>query len=130
MSDINQKLIKMKKYILALAIGSVVFMSAAMAQSAATAARPKMDPQAQTDKMAADLGLNADQKAKVLALNQDAEKKMEANRSSGADKDTQKAEGKKIRAQKEESLKAILTPDQFAKHQQAEADMKAKREQK
>jgi hypothetical protein len=89
-----------------------------------------MDPQAQTDKMTADLGLNADQKAKVLALNQDTEKKMEANRSSGADKDAQKAEGRKIREAKEASLKDILTPDQFTKHKQMEADAKAARQAK
>ena len=119
----------MKKYILALAIGSIVFMSAAMAQQ--PGGKPKMDPQAQTEKMAADLGLNADQKAKVLALNTDAEKKMEANRSSGADKETQKAEGKKIREARAASLKEILTPEQLKKHQDMiAAEKAAKREQK
>lgn len=119
----------MKKYIIALAIGSIVLTTAIQAQGQA-GPRPKMDAQAQTDKMATDLGLDADQKTKVLALNQDAEKKMEANRSSGADKNIQKAEGKKIREAKEASLKNILTPDQLKKHQDNMAAEKAKHDQK
>lgn len=120
----------MKKYIITLAIGSIVFMSTIQAQAQPGARPAKMDSQAQTEKMATDLGLNADQKAKVLALNQDTEKKMEANRSSGAEKDTQKAEGKKIREAKQAALKDILTPDQLKKHQDNMAAEKAKRDQK
>ncbi len=106
----------MKKYFLALAFGSFVLLSGAYAQQAG--ARPKMDPQAQTDKMSTELGLNDDQKAKVLTLNTDVSKKMEALKASGEDKDAQKADRKKIEADKDASLKGILTPDQFAKYTQ------------
>ena len=110
----------MKKYIVALAIGSVAFMSNVQAQSG----KQRMTPQEQTDKMTTDLGLNDDQKAKVLAVNTDASKKMETLKASGEDKDAMKADRKKIEDAKEASLKGILTADQFKKYQQERAEAK------
>jgi hypothetical protein len=109
----------MKKYFLALAVGSFVLLSGVHAQQ--QGGRPKMDPQAQTDKMVTDLGLNDDQKAKVLAVNTDASKKMEAIPAS-EDKEARRTDRKKIEADRDAALKGILTPDQFAKYTQMRED--------
>jgi hypothetical protein len=116
----------MKKYIFAFTMGSFLFLSNIQAQSGT---RPKMDPQTMTDKMATDLGLNNDQKAKVLTLNTEVIKKMQAMRSSGEDKDAMHADRKKIQQDRETSLKDILTPDQFKKYQDERAAARANRAQ-
>src|ERR1035437_9614431 len=104
----------MKKYIVALVISSVVFLAVLLGNILAQFdGKKRMTPQEQTDKMTIDLGLNEDQKAKVSSVNTDASKKMETLRSNGEEKDAMKAGRKKIEDAKEDSLKGILTADEF-----------------
>jgi hypothetical protein len=74
----------------------------------------------QTARMTTDLGLNEKQAQEVKAINLEFAKKTAANReASRAEREKCKAEKKdqcdKMRAEKGEAMKKVLTPEQYAK---------------
>jgi len=97
----------MKKLLLILAISTLVYLPRSTAQQGPYIG-PLPDPKAQTEKMAADLHLNDDQKAKVLAIN--------AKKQNEQDWDA--------------ALKAVLTKDQFNKFTQLREDARKQRKNK
>lgn len=81
----------------------------------------------QAEKIAIDLGLNADQKAKIKEIN----KKYYDQRKQKSEKEkavrlAQKEEMKKSREAKEAEIKAVLTPEQFEKWQNMQKDGRKK----
>jgi|ERR1019366_700429 hypothetical protein len=119
----------MKKYIIAIAISSAAFISNAQSDKGGEyGSRPKQDPQVQTDKMAQELGLSADQKAKVLVINTETIQKMETISANKGDREAMHAERKKIQEDKEAKLKAILSADQFNKYLAKKEAMKQQHE--
>jgi hypothetical protein len=117
----------MKKYIITLAISSAVVMGNAQTNQGGW---QKPDPQAQTDKMAENFGLSADQKTKVLAVNTDAAQKMQALSANNNDRESMRGERKKIEQEKESKLKEILTDEQFKKYMAKKEEMKQQRQQR
>ena len=84
---------------------------------------------AQVDRMNATVQLSADQYSKVLDLTKNFIGQRDAVRASGAQGDDMKTKMKALRDQEETQLKAILTPDQFAKLQAARKDHEGHRPQ-
>ena len=117
----------MKKYIIALAINSAVLMLNAQPNRGGW---EKPDPQKQTDKMAENFGLSAEQKTQVLAVNTDASQKMQALSANNTNRESMHGERKKIEQEKEEKLKGILTSDQFQKYITKKEEMRQQRQQK
>jgi len=115
----------MKKYIIAVAISSAVMMSDAQTNQAA---KSKPDPKVQTERIAKNLGLTDDQKAKVLIVNTDADQKMEALSANKVAGEKMRGERKTIGKEREDKLKGILTADQFTKYMAKKEEMKQKRQ--
>lgn len=87
--------------------------------------------QKHTDKMAADLGLNEDQKAKVASINKKyATEAEEVKAEQKAEKTERRAEAQKRADARDQELKAVLTPEQYAKHQELKAAKQEKRQAK
>lgn len=82
--------------------------------------------QAMTERMSTRLGLSADQKAKVQALNLEKARKMSAFKEKRAnDRKQAHEEAKAYRQDWDKELKTILTTDQYAELQKQKAEMKA-----
>ncbi len=76
----------------------------------------------QTEQMVTDLGLNDEQAEKVGALNKKYSEKMgELFQQSAGDREKMRENMQKLREDKDEELKEVLTPEQFKKHQEIEA---------
>lgn len=125
----------MKKYILTLAIASAAIF--AQAQNSTQPTSPEAprqhkhhDPNERathlTERMAKELNLTDDQKAKVMTINLEAAKKNEALRSGGKDT-TKRGEHQKIEQERETKLKGVLTSEQFQKFLTKKEEMKQKR---
>jgi len=115
----------MKKIILTFLVASITLISNAQ-QNGQKGQR--MDPKAQTEKMASDLGLNDDQKSKVLTVNTDASTKRQALRSNESDPSNRRADMKKIETDRDGALKGILTDDQYKKYVQMREDERKQRQ--
>ena len=91
---------------------------------------PSRDPQAMTERLAQDVSLSADQRAKVLALFTDSKQKREAARANNAgDQQAMQQTNRAIRQNEEAQLKLILTSDQWAKFLQFREENRMKRGQ-
>lgn len=78
------------------------------------------------DKMAKDLGLTDDQKAKIKPIMEDRHEKMKAlHEDTTLTPEQKKEKGKAIMDAGDDQIKALLTPDQLPKFEQFLADMKA-----
>lgn len=101
----------------------------------------KKNVQKQTDQMARDLGLNADQKQKVHALNlKKADRRSEiraevkantpktAEKPSAAVKEKAKNDRKAMRQEYRKGLKAVLTPAQFEKWKELKQEKKTNKD--
>jgi Spy/CpxP family protein refolding chaperone len=91
---------------------------------------PEQKADMHVKKMTQDLNLTSDQVPKVKSIMVDKIQKMDALRTKYANSTDKKAmhqEMKTIRDQKEAELKAVLTPDQYAKHVQMREQEKQKR---
>ncbi|GAA4497840.1 hypothetical protein GCM10023172_13400 [Hymenobacter ginsengisoli] len=121
----------MKKFLLPL-LALALSATAASAQTAPDQAggRPRFTPEAmaarQTEGLTKELGLSADQAAKVqpilLARSQEMMAMREQMRAGTADRDQLRTQMQANRAKYDDQLKAILTPDQFAQMQTLEAN--------
>jgi Spy/CpxP family protein refolding chaperone len=81
------------------------------------------NPGQKADKMAKELGLNADQKAKLEQLMQTRKQESAALKAKyGADKKAGKADMKAAHDRYEAQLKTILTPEQYAKFDKMKAE--------
>ncbi|MCU0345727.1 MAG: DUF4890 domain-containing protein [Saprospiraceae bacterium] len=79
----------------------------------------------QTERMTEDLGLNADQAAKVKDINlKYAEKAKTQHESKAADKTKNKSEREALRNEHDAELKKVLTKEQAAKWEQRKAERK------
>ncbi|MFL5731383.1 MAG: hypothetical protein ACJ75J_17980 [Cytophagaceae bacterium] len=93
---------------------------------------PEQRADAHVKKMTQDLGLSTEQVPKVKVIMLDKIQKSEAIRTKYANATDKKAmhqEMKALRDQKETELKAVLTPDQYTKHQQLMEQHKQQRMQ-
>ena len=93
---------------------------------------PEQRATRQTKLMTQSLNLNADQQAKVQALNLKRITEMEALRQTQKKDGNAKPngsgnDGKAIRENWNNELKAILTPEQFAKYESQQAEMRNRR---
>ncbi len=92
-----------------------------------------MDPakraEHQTDRMTQELGLSADQTAKVKAINQKYAEKAKAAHEAKPDGEKGKLKGanKDLRAQHDAELKKVLTKEQAAKWEQLKSERKGER---
>ncbi len=93
-------------------------------------AQHKFDPQAETDKMATNLGLSEDQKSKVLTILTDVGQKKEDLRTRLGDNAKNSSDWKAMEQDKDNRLKAVLTDAQYKKHLQMKNDMKQKNQSK
>ena len=90
--------------------------------------RPQMDPAAQTEKLAKDLGLSDDQKAKISPIISDAiQQRKDARAKSNGDRNAFRESMKTIEQNKDAQFKTILTDEQFKKYQQLKEELKARR---
>lgn len=109
----------MKSFLLNLALFTGMLLSPALhAQDLDTDDTKKTPEQRATDrteKMTTELGLNADQKAKVQAANLAFTQALATTKEEGADKEAMRAKAKELKVQRDAELKGILTPEQFAK---------------
>ncbi len=86
-----------------------------------------MDPKAQTEKMAAQLGLTDAQKTQVLIINNDVVNKMKALRAN-QDASVDKQQGrKKIETDRDIVFKGVLTDEQYRKYTLMKEDAARKR---
>jgi hypothetical protein len=115
----------MKNLFLTLAISSLGLFSNAQTEGPRG---PKMDPKIQTDRMAFDLGLNDEQKSKVLSINTDVSTKMQALRKSQTEGTSRQDEIIKIEQEKDSALKGVLTDIQYKKYAQMRADARKQRQ--
>jgi periplasmic protein CpxP/Spy len=91
---------------------------------------PEEKADIQVKRMTQDLALNSDQAAKVKVILLDRIKKSEAVKEkyfSAAERKAMQQEMKALRDQKENELKAVLTPEQYAKRQQLKEERKKKK---
>lgn len=106
---------------LALAMGLGAF-----AQNADnTKKTPAEKAEKRTERMVTDLGLDAARKDKVAKINLDYANAMK-DVNSLKDKATREKRGDVVKANRDEALKAVLTPDQFNKMNVLNAERKAK----
>ncbi len=68
-----------------------------------------------TEEMTTELGLDADQTAKVKVINDRFAKSMAELKQAGLKEDAQKERGKVLRRSRDNELKAVLTADQYEK---------------
>jgi Spy/CpxP family protein refolding chaperone len=93
---------------------------------------PEEYAKVRSEKLTKELGLNADQKAKVYDLLLNKRKKIQEIRAKYPnDKKAAHAEAKPVKEQFKADMKAVLTPEQYAKweemQKQKEAERKAKK---
>jgi hypothetical protein len=125
----------MKKLMMALAVMTMGMTAFAQESPAAREDRPRMSTEerakARTQRMAKDLGLSAEQLARVEALNLKHAKEGEAMRASDEkERAMRRAEMKDRKAAYETELKTVLTPEQFTKWEAKKDEMKAKHREK
>lgn len=120
----------MKKFLLPL-LALALSATAASAQTAPTqdGGRPQRSPEEmatrQTQGLTQQLALNADQAAKVQPILLARSQEMMAMRGqmqAGGDRSQMREQMQASRAKYDDQLKAVLTPDQFAKMQTMQAD--------
>jgi Spy/CpxP family protein refolding chaperone len=86
----------------------------------------RMTPHERVDKLDKQLGLTSDQKAKVLDLFTKEEKEMQPPAAgTKVDREAMKAQINKMHHESQTELKAILTPEQYAKLEQMKSKMPA-----
>jgi Spy/CpxP family protein refolding chaperone len=84
----------------------------------------------QTEQMVKDLSLNADQTKKVEAINKKyGEKNAQAFQNAGEDRTQMRETMQKLRTEKTEELKKVLTAEQFKKHEELEEQRMQQRRQ-
>lgn len=117
----------MKKMLLSLAMATMA-VGAANAQDAVKKAPDQDRAEMRTEHMVKELGLNEDQTAKVKEINARYGEKMQAMRQAQKAELTEKRDK---RAELEEArmteLKGVLTPDQYAKLEARQKEMRDKR---
>jgi Spy/CpxP family protein refolding chaperone len=87
-----------------------------------------MDQQHHMDMMQQQLGLNADQMAKIKAIMADSQAKMDALRANTAlAPEDRRAQGMAMREKNMTKVRAVLTPDQQAKVDEMQAKMRERR---
>lgn len=92
---------------------------------------PEAKARAKIEQLTKDLDLSAEQQAQVLALKEVYYRKLAEIKASGADKDTRKAQSKKVKDTHEAALKRLLSPAQVKRMNALEAERKAaKKEEK
>jgi periplasmic protein CpxP/Spy len=110
--------------LLAILAGLATYGASAQAQSTNTPPAPPAgdhqgNPKARLGKLEEDLGLTADQKPKFEAIMKDQAEQQKALRAdTSLSADDKKTKGAAIHEAVVEKLKALLTPDQFAKYQE------------
>lgn len=113
----------MKKMIVSLSMALLV-AGAMMAQDR-PARTPEERAKAQTARMTQQLGLDADQQAKVASINMEYAQKqqdLQVTRKEGDEK--VKGEGMKLHEARMAAMKAVLTPEQYTKLEAMEEKMK------
>ncbi len=123
----------MKKLILLsglLIAGLSINAQSASKQNAAAQQNQNEDPAVratrQTEKMTQELGLTADQKAKVYAIFLDKNKAIATAKQKDTDPKVFADDRKVIRAQGDTAINAVLTPEQQAKWEKSKQDRKAR----
>ena len=101
--------------IVAVALGTLVAGSMAMAQDTATPKKGKggFTPEQQLERMTTQLNLTDDQKPKVKAVLEDTAKKMK-----DVAPEDRRTKGRELRDEQTKQLKAILTDEQFKKYEE------------
>lgn len=120
----------MKKWMMAVAL-----VAASISGYAQDGAAPKERPhrtvdervKARTERMTRELGLSAEQVERVEVLNRQQATEAEKDRAAGdQEREARRAEMKERRDRYETELKAVLTPDQYAKWQAKKEEGKKK----
>ena len=89
---------------------------------------PEERAKARTEHMTKELGLSPEQASKLEAINlKYADKGAELRKEREAERAEARREGKELRDAHEAEMKAVLTPDQFAKWMAKREEMKEKR---
>jgi hypothetical protein len=112
----------MKKMISKLAI--MLVLLAFTTQVKAQDFNPQMMAHRQLDRLATELSLNKDQIKKLEPLLVSRVEKMMEFRQAGMDRDAMMAEMKKLNDGQLDSIKAILTPEQFEKYKTVQSQMR------
>jgi hypothetical protein len=86
---------------------------------------PATKARERTEQMTKDLGLDAEQAARVDAVNLVHYQKLAEIKSSSADKDSKKADSKKAKATHRAALERVLTKEQFKRMEALQAERKA-----
>ncbi len=109
----------MKNLLMNLALfGALLFPPALMAQGTETD-DPKKTPEQRaadrTEKMATELDLSSDQKARVQEINLRYAQAAADAKAQSTSKDALRKRGKELKEKRDEELKGVLTPEQFTK---------------
>lgn len=123
----------MKKAILAgmIFLFAITLQGFAQDKQAKERKTPEERARKQTELMTQQLGLTEAQVARISVINLEAAKKMEAARQKKAEQKKAKMEEMKaIRTDRENSYKAIMQPEQFAKYLEAKEKAKEKSKQR
>ena len=119
----------MKRMIIGIAL-AVLTLGAAQAQDKQQKT-PAERAKHQTERMTKELGLNADQTAKVQTINAKYAEKAEALRADRKAKvDQTKGKGAELNSERMADLKAVLTPEQYSKCEKNMEAVKEKRQEK
>jgi protein CpxP len=123
------------KKIFMMALGLLFAVSGAMAQEKTATVKPAPNPEVRAEKftkrMTRELGLDAAQQERVKGINLDRFKQLsEARATNAGDKKAVQQKVKEINDLYFQNLKAVLTPEQFAKFQTLKEEMKEKAFQK
>ncbi|HEY5914173.1 MAG TPA: hypothetical protein VJA21_26595 [Verrucomicrobiae bacterium] len=104
----------------ALAVGSLLVCTNVSSAQDSNQGKKKggFNPEQRVERLATDLNLNADQKAKVLELfKADSKKYQELRADTSTPREQQREKMRTIREESDKKLKAILKPDQWEKYQ-------------
>lgn len=104
-------------------IRSTLFVVLALFFATTLIAQPqRMTPQERTDRLATQLGLSADQKAKVLDLFTKQDEARQKAFTQG-DREANRAAMEKLREETTKEMKSILTPEQYTKYEGLRREM-------
>jgi len=94
--------------------------------AAVKASTPQQRASLQTDWMRGKLGLSPDVAAKVAAINLDTARKMDPVLKGDGNMLARYAQGESIQKERDDALRAVLTPDQFQVFESSKDEMKQK----
>lgn len=115
------------KKLLMMAVVAFLFTTAVQAQTQRKTDTTQQRMHQQRPKMAQQLGLNADQQAKLKAMHQEVKKRSEALKQDGTlSKEQKKEKYKEIKMYRKGELQKILTPEQYKKMETMQKENKGK----